>query len=403
MTGLEASDALRPLAVVGRKAQPSLWPAPLVTAALYLLVVVPRLRANGPFWFVHLGTQFVAGAQRAHANLPAGLHGTSRIGYDGQFYFALAADPAKAHTYITQAEPGYVYSRVLYPALARLLGLGRVEGIAYALVGINVAAVVLGTLAAASWLRRRDCAPAYALLFGLFPGLVFCVERDLTEPLAYALAAAAVLVFDRGSRRAVAGAATLMALSVLTRETAAIFALVLAARLVAGDRRVRRGALFLAASVGPLLVWRLAVTLWLGRPTQEQPGGGLASLIPFHAYWQWWPWQPMRTIVVLAVTVPALLTAAAVLAAWRSSRERWPFALFLLNALAFVAFLPTPVFVDYGAAGRAALGVVLAFVFCLPELLRRPLTGRLLAAAWSPACYAAAAIALGAPPPYPLS
>ena len=44
--------------------------------------------------------------------------------------------------------------------------------------------------------------------------------------------------------------------------------------------------------------------------------------------------------------------------------------LLLLTSAAFVIFLPADVDVDYGAAGRAALGVVLAWIACLPALTR---------------------------------
>ena len=41
-------------------------------------------------------------------------------------------------------------------------------------------------------------------------------------------------------------------------------------------------------------------------------------------------------------------------------------ALLLVNVLLYVVFLPGSVDVDYGAAGRAAVGVVLAALYCVP-------------------------------------
>ena len=45
-------------------------------------------------------------------------------------------------------------------------------------------------------LQRRDASPWYALVYGLWAGLLLAVRLDLPEPLAYALVAAAVLIGD---------------------------------------------------------------------------------------------------------------------------------------------------------------------------------------------------------------
>ena len=60
----------------------------------------------------------------------------------------------------------------------------------------------LGTLALALWLRARRYSPWFALLYAAYPGLIFCVVRDLTEPVAFALVALALLVFDAGAKLA---------------------------------------------------------------------------------------------------------------------------------------------------------------------------------------------------------
>jgi hypothetical protein len=48
-------------------------------------------------------------------------------------------------------------------------------------------------------------------------------------------------------------------------------------------------------------------------------------------------------------------------------------ALLLVNVLFYVVFLPASVDVDYGAAGRAAIGVMLAALYCLPAWQMRGL------------------------------
>src|SRR5258706_5599809 len=137
---------------------------------------------------------------------------------------------------------GIVYSRVFYPAVSRVASLGSVTALPYAMLAINLLAVLAGTLAIALWLVKRGFSPWPALLYGLYPGLVVTAFRDLTEPLAYALAAFAVLAFDGRRTRRLALSALLFALAVLTRETIVPFALAGAAALALEDRRWRRAA-----------------------------------------------------------------------------------------------------------------------------------------------------------------
>src|SRR5256885_8693139 len=249
------------------------------------------------------------------------------------------------------------------------------------MLAINLAAIGAGTLAVAFWLRARG-APAWpAALFGLYPGMIFCAFRDLTEPLAFALAALAVLAFDGRRTGRLVASASLFALAALTRETVVPFALAGAAALALADgagRRTwrsvrvwRRSLLFVAGTCGPLLVWRQVVAAYVHEPTQETGGGGWA--IPFHGIVSYWPFDPQHRLIVLTVILPTLAAAAAAILLFR--RAPVAAALLLVNALLYVVFLPASVDVDYGAAGRAAIGVVLAALYCLPAWRARGFAG----------------------------
>ena len=101
----------------------------------------------------------------------------------------------------------------------------------------------------------------------------------------------------------------------------------------------------------------------------------------------------MRWFVVLAVVAPALLWCASALFALRKRPRAPELWLVVVNVLVFVVFLPAPVFVDYGSAGRACTGAVAAAVLSYPTLREawqpnRPLA--LLPLAWSPLAYVAA-------------
>jgi hypothetical protein len=277
-------------------------PVVLCVVAFYAVFVSIRVEQHGVPWFVHFGSTFLSAAHTSDVIRPS-LGAQNTFGYDGQLYFALAADPAHAHDYM-QGNAGVVYSRAFYPVVSRLASAGSVTALPYAMLVINLLAVLTGTVAVALWFLRRGFSPWPALLYGLAPGLVVGVFHDLTEPLAYGLAAFAVLVFDRTRTRRLLFSALLFALAVLTRETVVPFALAGAAALALGDRRWRRAAAFAAATCGPLLLWRLVVTLWLGESTQEV-GHERGWILPLHGIWSWWPFDGVHWLIVLTVTLPA--------------------------------------------------------------------------------------------------
>jgi hypothetical protein len=343
----------------------------------YAFLVPARIEQHGVRWFVHFGDRFLSTSTRSDAITPL-LGAQSTIGYDGQFYYALAADPVNARYYMP-GKAGYVYSRVFYPATARAVSLGSAEAIPYAMLAINLVAVGAGTFAVALWLRARG-APAWpAALFGLYPGMIFSALRDLTEPLAFALAAFAVLAYDERRTGRLVASASLFALAALTRETVVPFALAGAAALALADgagrhtwrsaRVWRRSLLFVAGTCGPLLVWRQVVTAYVHEPTQETGGGGWA--IPFHGIVSYWPFDPQHRLIALTVILPTLAVAVGAILLLR--RAPVAAALLLVNVLFYVVFLPASVDVDYGAAGRAAIGVMLAALYCLPAWQMRGL------------------------------
>jgi hypothetical protein len=344
---------------VGRRVLPVL----VCVAAFYAAFVSIRLEQHDALWFVHIGSQFLSAAQTSHVIRPS-LGAQNTLGYDGQYYFALAADPSHAHDYMG-GQSGIVYSRIVYPVVARAASGGSVTALPYALLVVNLLAVLAGTAAVALWLVKRGFSPWPALLYGLYPGLVVTVFRDLTEPLAFALAALAVLAFDRARPRRLVLSAVIFALAALTRETVVPFALAGAATLVLDDRRWRRAAAFAAATCGPLLVWRLVVKLWLGEPTQEV-GHERGWVLPLHGIWSWWPFDRSHWLIALTVTLPALAAAGGALVLLRRRSAVVLAGLLLVNVLLYVVWLPRAVYIDYSAASRAAVGVVLAALYCLP-------------------------------------
>jgi hypothetical protein len=370
------------------------WTIAAIVAAFYMLLTVPGLAWN-PYQFVNIGHQYYnKGASstiiKEHARP---LHGSDRsatIGYDGQFYYFLAVDPAHGRDYMDA--PGIIYSRIGYPMTARALSGGNPTLIPYMMVLVNILAAVGGTLAVAFFFRRHSMPPALALLYGFYPGLVLAVLRDLTEPMAFGLAAAGLVVFDWRSKRRLLGSATLFGLAMLTRETVALFPAILVLGLMVGAgtsasswrERVRWGNLaraitFAEIAFAPLFVWRHVLATALPHATSQEPyvagehhlvggaaGAALAGLIPFHAIVKQWPWNGEDFTDLLTVILPALVWSGIAIVLLRRKLSLGP--LFVLaNVAVFVVFLPTPIAHDYGSLGRASIGVLLAALLTLPQ------------------------------------
>jgi hypothetical protein len=103
-------------------------------------------------------------------------------------------------------------------------------------------------------------------------------------------------------------------------------------------------------------------------------------------------------LIVLAVTLPALAAGAGALVLLRRKQSLVPAGLLLVNVLLYVVWLPRAVYIDDSAASRAAVGVVLAALYCLPAWWRAP-RGRVVVAtgalALSVGWYLIAAVLLG--------
>lgn len=369
----------------------------LAVVALFYAVLVPlRIEQHGVLWFVHVGDTFLRSAHTSPA-IDSVRTAQSASGYDGQFYFMIAADPAHARDYMRAGgdgdQAGKRYARIGYPMLARAFSLGSVRALPYTLLVLNLLALGAGTYAVARWLRRRGRSPWFAVLYGLWPGMVFAVFRDLSEPVAFALAAFAVLVWEARSNRRVAASAVLLAASMLTRETTIVFALAGAVVLAVRDRRLSRALLFLGGSIAPMVAWRIVVTQWLHATTFDHTGGWKV-LLPFYAMRSYWPWDAGHRLILWTVDVPFVLLGLGALWLLYRRGALGGLVLFLLNGLAFVVFLPHVVEIDYGAAGRNAAPVLLGALYCVP-LVRSRAVLLTAAALLSPLWYLLVAWALG--------
>ena len=336
--------------------------------------------------FIKIGSIDV---QRSHASqvikfdptyrYPPNHDAPNGIGFDGQLYYYIALDPANARYYIDSGEVGLRYERILYPLTARILALGQPGLVPYAMLLINLVAVALGTLAVAAWLRRKGVSPWFAAIFGFYPGLLISLQRDLTEPLAYALVALAIYLFDFGGRRRFLWAGLVFALAALTRETTVVFPVVYALRFLPNWRRTT---LFAGLALLPLAAYELYLWRWLGIiGTQSGPGA-----IPFMGLISN-DWKLVRQgPEIVGIILPAGICALLAIRGLAKGIRRVEIAVLLANIAALVLFLPDSAWDAYTTSGRVSVGVVLAAIYCIPYLpalrLKNSLVPWVVAAAW---------------------
>jgi len=360
----------------------------LVLYAVWLFLLLPV--SHDARDFIHEGRKYIEhghGSALIVVDSYVVQHG-SVGGYDGQYCYYIALDPLHAASYLDV--PAYRYTRILYPMLARLLALGQTQAIPFAMVGINLAAMVLGTLAVAAWLARKKRSVWYSLIYGLYPGLMLGVLLDLTEPLCYALVACGAYLFEYGGRNRLWWSAAAFSLAALSRETSLVFPLLYAAGLVCGwgaegtrPTRLRAAGLFAAIAAGPFLVYKAFLAIALGSAGLRSD---LVELRPFGGILASYPWQAAQVGVILCVFLPGIICGCAGLLALRGTLLKPDVWVLLANVLLFVVLLAPSSAQHYVDAGRISAGVVLAALYCIPAsdgaLLRSKAWLWLSAACW---------------------
>jgi len=333
--GFDIRHSLRPWHIVG------------LIALAYIALILARYSGD-PSKFALVGTRYDPG-------LPDGTWG-----YDGQFAYQIARDPLGASRFLDV--PAYRYQRILYPLTAWALSLGQGTLVFWTLIAVNGLALVAGTRFTEDILTGRGTNRWYALSYGLFGGLMMAVRLDLTEPLAYALAQAAVLSYERGRAR---GAAGLLALAALTKETT----LLVAAGFLLSFALSRRWRDWIewAVIVGaPFAALQVFLRVWLGA---WGVGSGGAMGTPF----EWIPYRGLWSLaainvrafalIALIVTPMALLPSlVALVAALRdvARRDVHPWVCVLLVNALIIPFTPQSTLREPLGMLRLIVGLVAA-------------------------------------------
>ncbi len=323
------------------------WHIALCICLAYVLLTLARYNFD-PKYFALIGTQYDPG-------LPNG-----RPGYDGQFAYQIARDPLNGWTKIDV--PAYRYQRIVYPLVARVLALGNAELIPWTLIIVNIIALTAGVWLTEEILQHFQISRWYALIYGLSAGTLMSVRLDLTEPLAYALAQAGVLLALKDRWR---WSAVVLAIAALTKEmTLAMAAGIGLVYLF--HRQWRRSLVFGATVLVPFAIWQLVLWRWFGQPGLGS-GGALATpfeLVPLRGLWSL-AFVDGRVFLLLAAIAIPLAVIPALLSLWAAGRQLWqrmidiPTTVLLLNAL-LVLITPQSTFREPLAMTRYIVGLMAA-------------------------------------------
>ncbi|MES1194457.1 MAG: hypothetical protein ABUL65_01095, partial [Opitutus sp.] len=187
-------------------------------------------------------------------------------GYDGQFYAQIALDPLLRDPTLKGVVDAPVYRarRILVPATAAILGLGRPWWTLQAYAVLNVACWLgLG------WLLQRDIGRQDWVAFARWAGCMFSLGvLDSVGQSLVDLPALLLLVLATRSTQ-VNGSALWLALSALAKETSLLGAIALQSEKFRHRSEAWRAGLTLAIVALPLAMWSFYVQARFG----DTPGG----------------------------------------------------------------------------------------------------------------------------------
>jgi len=250
-----------------------------VVVLVYIVFVSPLIhRAGGHPWGL-LGFSKKLTKESFQTQVPARFI-SSEFGYDGQAYFVLALSP-----FVKDPAPlGFRFDnqalrqqRILYPLIVHLFAWGDSSRTAWGMIIVNILAIGGMVVFSARIFQQMGQPPWLSLLVGFYPGLAVSVPRGLTESLCLAWIFAALLLWRRRSL----AAGVLLALAVLTRETALLVAAGFGCAWLWGILKKTHG-------IPPARIWLLPLAtylLWHGFLRFWIPDGSLAAAASTNMGW----------------------------------------------------------------------------------------------------------------------
>ena len=302
------------------------------------------------------------------------------LGYDGQMYHLIAHDPWMERGAVpAMDDPALRYRRILVPALAWALAMGRDSAVHAAYFAVILGFVFLGVYWLARAMESRGGHPAWGLMFVIMPATLVSMDRMTVDVALAALTAGFVLYSDdlyKGSSRW--KILPILACAALTRETGLLLTAGYGVFLL--SRRRFGDLLWTAATALPAILWYVYVI----RHTPPETPAGVAGLIPLAGWIERvahpavYPlprWQALAAVELdyVALAGVALLLGHAASLAWTRRWNARAAAIYIF-ALAIVFIGSRSVWEDAFGYGRVVtpLMVLLAVEDTRPRLAPAP-------------------------------
>jgi hypothetical protein len=192
------------------------------------------------------------------------------LGYDGQMYHLIAHDPWMTRGAVAAMDdPALRYRRILVPALAWAIALGRDSAIHAAYFVVILGFVFLGVYWLARVMVRQGRHPAWGLMFVLMPAVLVSMDRMTVDVALAALTVGFVLYCENRWK-----VLPILACAALTRETGLLLTAGLCLFLL--SRRRFADLVWSGVSALPAISWYVYVSRYVS------PGSlsGISSWIP---------------------------------------------------------------------------------------------------------------------------
>jgi len=243
------------------------------------------------------------------------------LGYDGQMYHLIAHDPWMTRGAVAAMDdPELRYRRILVPALAWALALGRDSAVHAAYFAVILGFAFLGVYWLARVMVLQGRHPAWGLMFVLMPEVLVSMDRMTVDVALAALTVGFVLYSD--SRWKVL---PILACAALTRETGLLLTTGYGIFLL--SRRRFADLVWAAASTLPAMFWYVYVS------RNVPPGSlsGISSWIPLAgwiervAHPEVYALPRLQALAAVELDYVALAGIALMLghAAWLAWARRW--------------------------------------------------------------------------------
>lgn len=331
------------------------WLPGLVVSVLAILLSGSILITSGQdaSYFLRIGTYYSLGD-------PQGSKG-----YDGQFVYYIASDPDPQSVASKLDAPAYRYQRILLPLLVRWFSFGNPALMPWVLWVIGVLSIGAGTWAVAVFLKEHKTSSWYALVYGLYPGVLLSLIVALPEPLAYALVAWGIVWMQKGKRLL---GWTCLLLAGFTKEVMLIFSA--AAILDYFIRKEYRLSLALACLSGlPFLIFQGWLYLQFGE-FGIGSGGDMATSfewLPFMGLMRIAEYSQIYFAAMLVVfgpftLLPALWGFFSAIRTWLQGEKNVIVLALIINTLTIMT-MPFSTFRETGGLLRFTIGLILTILF----------------------------------------